>query len=66
VSTSSTCTWTASSNDSWITVTSGASGTGDGTVTFSYTQNDGRDRRGTLTVAGRTATVEQDDDRRRK
>jgi hypothetical protein len=66
VSTSSTCPWTASSNDSWITVTAGASGTGNGTVTVTYTANPSdRDRKGTLTVAGRTATVEQkkrDDD----
>ena len=60
VSTTSNCTWTASSNDSWITVTAGASGTGNGTVTFSYTGNNGTSRRtGTLTVAGTTATVEQ-------
>jgi Putative binding domain, N-terminal/Viral BACON domain len=60
VSTSSTCTWTASSSTSWISVISGASGTGNGTVTFSYTRNDSRDdRTGSLTVAGRTATVEQ-------
>jgi hypothetical protein len=66
VSTSSTCAWTAVSNDSWITVTSGASGTGSGTVTFSYTANTSdRDRRGTLTVAGRNATVEQREQRGR-
>jgi hypothetical protein len=60
VSTGSACTWTASSNDSWITVTGGASGTGNGTVTFSYTGNTGTSRRtGTLTVAGSTATLEQ-------
>jgi hypothetical protein len=54
------------SNDSWITVTSGASGTGNGTVTFSYTANTGnRDREGTLTVAGRNATVEQREQRGR-
>jgi Putative binding domain, N-terminal/Viral BACON domain len=59
VSTSGACSWTASSNTSWITVTSGASGTGNGTVTFSFTQNNGSRRTGSLTVAGRTATVEQ-------
>ena len=47
VETASHCAWTASSNDSWITVTSGASGTGDGTVRFSYTTFNGdQDRRG--------------------
>ena len=64
VSTGSTCTWTASSNASWIAVTSGASGTGNGTVTYSYTANTGRDRKGTLTVAGRTFTLDQDEARR--
>jgi hypothetical protein len=60
VSTSSGCAWTASSNSSWITITSGSSGTGSGTVRFSYTRNESRnDRSGTLTVAGRTATVLQ-------
>lgn len=61
VTTGSTCTWTATSNESWITVTSGASGTGNGTVTFGYSENAGKkDRKGTLTVAGRQATIEQD------
>jgi hypothetical protein len=66
VSTSSTCTWTAESNDSWIRVTSGASGTGNGTVTFSYTANTtNRDRKGSLTVAGRTVNVDQNEQRGR-
>jgi hypothetical protein len=63
VETASHCAWTASSNDSWITVTSGASGTGDGTVRFSYTAfNGNQDRRGSLTVAGRTAMIRQEED----
>ena len=63
VETASHCAWTASSNDSWITVTSGASGTGDGTVRFSYTTFNGdQDRRGSLTVAGRTAMIRQEED----
>ena len=60
VSTASYCTWTATSNASWITITSGASGTGNGTVTFSVGQNNGGKRKGKLTVAGRTAEVEQE------
>jgi hypothetical protein len=59
VSTSSTCSWTASSNVSWISVTSGASGTGDGTVTVAYSANTGKDRKGTVMVAGRTVTIDQ-------
>ena len=56
------CTWTAVSNDSWITVVTGASGTGNGTVTYSVTQNNGSNNRtGTITIAGRTFTVTQND-----
>ena len=47
-------------------MTSGASGTGNGTVTYSYTANTGKDRKGTLTVAGRTFTLDQNEDNRRK
>ena len=61
VSTNSACSWSASSNVSWIAVTSGASGTGNGTVTYSYAANDGKDRKGTITVAGRTFTLEQNE-----
>lgn len=59
VTTSSGCAWTATSNDAWITVTSGASGTGNGAVTFSVAPNTGRDRKGNLTVAGRNVSVDQ-------
>jgi hypothetical protein len=42
-------------------VTSGASGTGNGTVTFSFTQNTGKkERKAELLVAGKKFTVEQD------
>jgi len=61
VTTGSTCPWTAASNASWLTVTSGASGVGNGTVTISVARNDDKDRKGTLTIAGRTATIDQDE-----
>jgi hypothetical protein len=55
------CAWTATSNDSWITVESGAAGTGPGTVTFSVTKNGANNpRTGTLRIAGLTFTVTQD------
>jgi predicted ATPase len=45
---------------SWITITAGANGTGNGTVTFSIAANTtGAQRTGTLTIAGRTYTVTQ-------
>ena len=63
VKTTSNCAWTATSDVSWITITSGASGTGNGTVTFNVSANTGDKRTGTLTVAGRKAEVEQKEGR---
>jgi hypothetical protein len=58
ITVSAGCTWTAIANDSFITVTSGASGTGNGTVHFSVAANtSGSARTGTLTIAGWTFTV---------
>ncbi len=52
------CSWTASSNASWITVSSGSSGSGNGTTAFSVIANSSTSSRtGTLTVAGKTFTV---------
>jgi hypothetical protein len=54
------CAWTAASNASWLTVNSGAAGTGNGTVAYSVAANAGSSSRtGTLTVAGLTFTVTQ-------
>jgi hypothetical protein len=53
------CTWAAISNDSWITITAGASGNGSGTVTYSVAVNTGAQRTGTATIAGHTFTVTQ-------
>ncbi len=54
------CSWVAVSNASWITVTGGASGTGNGTVSYSITENTGAKRRiGTITIAGQAYTVTQ-------
>ena len=52
------CNWTAVSNASWITITSPASGNGNGTVTYSVARTTTR-RSGTMTIAGRTFTVTQ-------
>jgi hypothetical protein len=53
------CSWTAASNDGWLTITSGASGTGNDTVKFQVASFSGSSRTGTLTIAGRTFTVTQ-------
>ena len=62
VATTAGCAWTAQSNDSWITIMSGASGTGNGTVSYRVAQNNGGRRRGSMTIAGRTFSVDQDRD----
>src|SRR5580765_279246 len=54
-----TCTWTAVSNSSFITVKSGASGTGSGSVVLTIAANFGGVRSGTATIAGQTFTVNQ-------
>ena len=54
------CEWTASSNDSWITLTAGATGTGTGVVRYAVAANPSPTRTGTLTIAGKTFTVTQD------
>ncbi len=47
------CAWTAVSSDPFITILSGASGTGNGTVTFAVTANTGgTPRTGTIVVSG--------------
>jgi Putative binding domain, N-terminal/Viral BACON domain len=53
------CTWTAASNAGWLSITSGATGSGSGSVIFRASVNSGAARTGTLTVAGQTATVSQ-------
>ena len=60
VRTSNGCGWTASSGASWITVTSGSSGTGNGTVGYAAAANTGSQRLGTITVGDQTFTLTQD------
>jgi uncharacterized protein (TIGR03437 family) len=59
VATASTCGWTAVSNASWITITGGASGTGDGTVSYTVAADTGSPRNGTFSISGNTFTVTQ-------
>jgi glucose/arabinose dehydrogenase len=55
------CAWTAVSNVSWITITGGASGSGDGAVSYSVGPYGGPPKRrtGTATIAGQTFRVTQ-------
>jgi uncharacterized repeat protein (TIGR01451 family) len=58
------CPWTANSDENWITITSGSSGTGNGTVNFSVAANtlpngSTSQRSGTLRAAGQVITINQ-------
>ena len=54
------CVWIASSNDSFLTITAGTNGVGNGTVAYSVAANpNGFPLTGTLTIAGESFTVTQ-------
>ncbi|MGO9528785.1 MAG: choice-of-anchor tandem repeat GloVer-containing protein [Verrucomicrobiia bacterium] len=59
VTSSNGCPWVAVSNDSFIIITGGANGTGNGTVSYTVTAYSGVPRGGTMTIAGQTYTVYQ-------
>ncbi len=60
VTVASGCSWTATRSGSWMTITSGASGTGNGTVRYRVATNTGSSSRtGTLTVAGQPVIITQ-------
>ena len=53
------CSWTASSAASWITITSGAFGQGNGSVAYTVAANTGQARTGVINIAGKTLTINQ-------
>ena len=60
VTTGPRCLWVASANAAFIDITSGASGDGNGTVTFSVPANTtGADLTGTLSVGGQAVSITQ-------
>jgi len=60
VTTSSSCPWSATSSESWLTVVSGASGTGAGVVMYRVAANtSGLARAASLSIGGQTFTVNQ-------
>ncbi|MEN3334798.1 MAG: hypothetical protein V7641_4163 [Blastocatellia bacterium] len=60
VTATSGCNWIAGSNASFISISAGTSGTGNGTVNYSVSTNTGGARTGMMTIAGQTFTVTQD------
>ena len=60
VTTTSECSWSAAADDPWITLTSGAAGTGNGSVSFTVAANGAASpHSGTITIAGQTFTANQ-------
>jgi hypothetical protein len=60
VTTQAGCQWTAATQASWITITSGATGTGNGQVKYDVARNNSTNpRTNTIVVAGQSVTVNQ-------
>ena len=60
VNTNTGCSWTAVSNNSWITIVGGATGNGTGAVSYQVSPNTATAARtGTMTIAAQTVTVVQ-------
>jgi hypothetical protein len=59
VATGAGCPWTAASGVPWITISSGSSGSGNGTVAYTVDASSGPQRSGVLTIGGQTFTVTQ-------
>src|SRR5262249_5857265 len=60
VTTAGNCPWMAISEANWITITSAASGMGNGEVGFAVAGNTtGSSRRGSVIVSGRIVTIDQ-------
>jgi len=53
------CAWSVTDTPAWVTLTSSATGIGNGTVTYQVAVNAVGDRSGDLTIAGANFTVEQ-------
>jgi hypothetical protein len=60
VAAGSACSWTATTDASWLTVTAGATGTGAGVVNYAVAANTtGAPRTATLTIGNRRLTIRQ-------
>jgi PKD repeat protein len=55
----SSCGWVALTPQSWLVITSAASGNGGGAVTVGAAANPGATRSGTIRIGGRTVTITQ-------
>jgi hypothetical protein len=53
------CAWSANKDADWITISAGATGSGNGTVRFTAAANSGPARSATITAGGKTFAVNQ-------
>lgn len=61
ITTSESCGWTALSDSEWVVITPTISGTGNGVITYTVSENTDPDKRtGIITIEGVTHTVTQD------
>lgn len=60
VTAAASCAWTAASQAAWLSVVSGSSGSGTGSVELSVAAQSGPSRSGVVTVAGTPVTVTQE------
>lgn len=55
------CAWTAASDSAWIQITSGNSGTGNGTIAYTVQPNSGQQQRtGSISAAGQQRVITQE------
>jgi hypothetical protein len=59
VSTTASCAWTVTTNQSFVSITSGTGQSGPGTVTFNVAENTGAARQATITIGSIAVTVNQ-------
>ncbi|MGH9798755.1 MAG: S8 family serine peptidase, partial [Blastocatellia bacterium] len=59
VTTDVSCNWTAVGNNIWIQITSGTPGSGNGSVNYNVSANNGPARNGSMTIAGLNFPVSQ-------
>jgi len=59
VTAAGSCNWTAVPSDSFITITSGSNGVGNGTVSFSVASNNGPQRSSAIVVGGQVFNITQ-------
>jgi hypothetical protein len=58
---SQNCQWTATESLDWVTITSGTSGTGSGSVSYTVSANSSQSQRiGSMTIAGKSFSINQD------